>query len=159
MDVKRRSFVNWSNNILDDNIIGIDVDGLVANDQFFVFFAILGIVTHNEKITVSNIQLILPFGKELEIGWILVIHSNNEESKLFLEFVCQNVKIVLFLIVNDFLNGTNLEMLVKINLLIIDFVDVNGVLWGSNDVAVLVGIRLEELRLSIHWLFEDFFGF
>ena len=79
---EKSGFVQIGGDVHDCHIEGIDVDGLVANDQFFVFFAILGIVTHNEKITVSNIQLILPFGKELEIGWILVIHSNNEESKL-----------------------------------------------------------------------------
>jgi hypothetical protein len=161
MSEKSDLIIGFVVNVHNSNIVSVDVDGLVSDNQFFVMLSIVFVtVSQHVQRGITYIKLVLPLRQEQSIfQWLLRIDSYNEESKFFLELVCQNVKVVLFPIVNDFLKGTNREMLIKINLLVVDFVNVNGVFWGGYDVRLLIGIRLEELRLSGHWLFEDFFGF
>ena len=149
---EKRGFVYVGRDVHDCHIVGIDVDGLVADYQFFVCFAFSCVITHDEEITVTNIKLILPFGKELEVGGILVCHSDDEESELLVILVCENIEHLVFFIVDDLFDAPDFHEFIDIQfffvLIFLFIVDIDTVLWRSCDHNGISVVHLEEFRLS-----------
>lgn len=133
------------------HVVGIDVNGLVTNDQLFVTFLW---ISQHEQTTVTNIELILPFRQELVRVWILILHSNDEESKLFVELVCKDVKDAVFFIVDNLFHATDVVKLIEILFVFLGQIEVDTILWRGRDHNGLLIVHLEEFWLSIKRGFE-----
>lgn len=135
-------------NVHDRYIVGVDVNAFVSNDQLFKHVPIRVLMSQHVQRGVRDIKFVLPLCQEQIVSLrVFGVDSDDEEPKLLLIFVSENVKVVLFLIIFDFFNGTDFEQLIQVDLLISMSVKVYGVFWrGHNDSKVGV-IRLEELWL------------
>ena len=64
------------------------------------------------KLTISNIQLVLVFGEKLELMGIVFFHPHHKKAKSFFKLVGEDVKDLVVLIMNNFLDETNSKQLV-----------------------------------------------
>jgi len=139
-------------NIHNDRVVSIDIDGLITDNKFL---EPLCFRSHHEKFTVTNVELVLVFRQELKvIEWIMLVHSDDEETKLFVVFICYEIEAMIFFVVNNFLNDSNIEPLIQINFNLSFDVLINTIFLWRDDHHVLFLIHLEEFWLTHQWIFE-----
>ena len=134
-------------NVHDSDIICVDVDCFVTDNQLFVLLFLISMPQH-KNVSISKIKLVFPLGEESVLRWILFIHSNNEETKLLFELVCEDVEDSILVIVDNLFHASNLVQLVQINFLFLGKIEVDTILWGGSNHDSLGIVHLEELWLS-----------
>ena len=95
--------------------VGVQVNRFESNKQLFCFHLFISLYTES---CISNIQLIFDPQKELEMLWIAFIKSDNENAKFLLEFVCQHVVHLIFIVINYIFNTLNMKHLSQWELLV-----------------------------------------
>lgn len=86
--------------------------------------------------------------------WTLLVHSDDEETKLLLKLVGKDVEDSVLMIIDDLLHATDLVKLIKINFLFLLEIEIDTILWRGSDHNSLGIIHLEELWLSQKWVCE-----
>ena len=84
--------------------------------------------------------------------WALLVHPDDEETKLLLELVGKDVEDSVLMIVDDLLHATDLVKLIKINFLFLLEIQIDTILRGGSDHNSLGIVHLEELWLSQKWV-------
>ena len=138
-------------NVHDSNIIGVNVDCLVTDNEFFVLLLLISMSKHKD-VGISKVKLVFPLGEESVLLWTLLVHSDDEETKLLLELVGKDVEDSIFMIIDDLLHATDLVKLIKINFLFLLKIEIDTILRGGSDHNCLGIIHLEELWLSQKWV-------
>ena len=110
------------------HVVGIDIDGLIANDQLFVHPIRL---SDDVKLAVTYVQLVLVFCQEFEVHRVVVFHLNDEEAESFFKFVGEYIKHLVVLIMDDLFDETDSKQLVQIELLFGLEIEVDTIFWGS----------------------------
>jgi hypothetical protein len=95
--------------IEDVHVVSVDVDGLVTDDELL---EAKRLVTHHLDAAVADVQLVLVLRQEPMLVRILRIHLDQEEAKLLLVLVRQDVEDAVILIVDDFFDAADLEFFV-----------------------------------------------
>lgn len=133
--------------IHDSHVVSVDVNCFVTDNQLFVLLLLVSMSQH-EDVCVSKIELVFPLGEESMLRWILLVHSDNEETKLLFELVCEDVKHSVFMIVDNLFHAPDLVQLIQINFLLLLEVKVNTILRRGSNHNSLGIIHLEKLWLS-----------
>lgn len=113
--------------IKDHDGVGIDVNGLKAEDQLIT--GVISSVDHN--IGIANIQLVRVSHKEPVVFQVTLSEAKDVHSKLIVRIVAENVEIFADRIVNDFTDHSNFEFHVNVYLLLLVAIleiEVDGVL-------------------------------
>ena len=109
-------------------------------------------VAQDENVGVSNVKLILPLDQKLFLAVVLrfvFVDLEDEETQFLLVLVGQNEIGLFFLLVDDFLDCSNVVLFVNVDLLLRFDVQVQAVVWRRNHEDLLVLIWLEKLRLPV----------
>jgi hypothetical protein len=131
----------------DSHVVSVNVNSFVTDNEFFVLLLLVSVSEHKD-VGITQIKLVFPLGQEGVLLWVLLIHSDDEETKLLFELVGKNVEHSVLMIVDDLLHASNTVKLIKINFLIHWFVEVNTILGGGGDHYSLGIVHLEELWLT-----------
>ena len=138
-------------NVHDSNIVGVNVDCLVTDNELFVLLLLVSMSQHKD-VCISKIKLVFPLGEEGMLLWTLLVHSDDEETKLLLELVGKDVEDSVFMIIDDLLHATDLVKLIKINFLFLLKIKIDTILRRGSNHNGLGIIHLEELWLSQKWV-------
>lgn len=134
-------------NVHHSNVIGVNVDCLVTDNELFVLLLLVSMSQHKD-VGISKIKLVFPLGEEGVLLWTLLVHSDDEETKLLLELVGKDVEDSVLMIIDDLFHATDLVKLIKINFLFLLEIEIDTILRGGSDHNSLGIIHLEELWLS-----------
>lgn len=79
MSLQSSPFFQLTSHVLDHKIVGIDVDGLVPDDELLVRFPICVNVPDDLHIYIINIKLMTPHCQEIVLIGIVIFESNQKE--------------------------------------------------------------------------------
>ena len=88
-----------------DDIVCVHEDCFVADDELLQLGIVVFVsVTQDVHVWITNIEFVLPSDQEVILLGIILIKFNDKETKFVFKLVSADVKILIFLIVNNHLN-------------------------------------------------------
>ena len=142
-----RIFGTW--HVENIHIIHVDVDCLVATNQFFIW-ARWVIASQNIHIDITNIKIVLDHSHEFKCLWIIKSKLDEVKANFIKTLVAEKIKFLCFRVIDYFKYRVYFKQLVQINLLMGIQIYPNTISARSNNESGLV-----DIWQKVVWLAEQ----
>ena len=142
---------DFTGEVQHNGVVRVDPYCLVPNNQLLEQSS-FEIASTDLHVRVSNLKLMPPHGDIVHLGGIMDIELDDKEAHNAMTLVDEEIEIIIFIIIHDLLDVSNLVQFIEINEFLSVEVQVDTILFSGDDEDGLILVHDELLRLRGQWL-------
>ena len=142
---------DFTGEVQHNGVVRVDPYCLVPNNQLLEQSS-FEIASTDLHVRVSNLKLMPPHSDIVHLGGIMDIELDDKEAHNAMTLIDEEIEIIIFIIIHDLLDVSNLVQFIEINEFLSVEVQVDTILFSGDDEDGLILVHDELLRLRGQWL-------